>query len=867
MTLAKRAAARKAAAEREAASLRERAARRAPAESGRLLRLARRQDALADLQQSRWLRQLEGVRTALSVPTIAGCPAPPAPSPHSVYTLPAWSDSAGWDAESQYGTLQLADVTGDGAQEVIGRSAEGVQLAQLNTSTGVFSSLTAGPPLTSADGWDKDRYALTIRSGDIDGDGRAEIVAMNDDSKIVTFDRSTTGAWTELPASSSPAWDDAGTDWGQATHYETIQLVDLDGNGTDELVARAKGGIVAARFVASAGGGAWQPLAAGPPISDAAGWNHERYSSTIRYGDIDGRPGVELVALNGKPGITAYSYSPATDTWALLTEAMPPWPAGSTKWDEAPYYSTLRLANLDGDAAGVHEVLARSANGLVAARFDTASGSWTSMPTSPVLADAGAWDKAGYYETIRVGDLDGDGADEVFARGALVLVVLEYDATFVPLAPGSAAAGPWTQHKSAPLVASAWSDAADYESFRIGDVDGDKAEEVVGRDANGVRTFRYADGDLVSVVAPFPAFSGAECVAYRAIVAANSEYLHGDDLRAAYADPGVNLSELAVPSSRPKGVTKAAWSTVSVQIRKELKAALGTRQWHVGTNGMAYVIQQSFTPQVGSIGQVSEYFRVKKSDSIAGDIVPWLEGIVTAVGVIAEPEGSAISEAVAAGINAAIGTTANNLGPKDRSFELNQDEAQLQARVSQLQQQAIDVNTTNETLIPREYGLMQTIAGADLPAVNSPWQTAWRQSDIFFWQTFAKSFWNVSWCQGTVRTGLFDSVGCIQLATEKVSALWAQPYKPWTRTAEAAGYWIGRGKSSHKAPDYYRKAPSKSLPKGSDVLFGTPSAKCRPPFSAATAYTNACLLGVPESDVYLGHDGWDLPRNHITHII
>lgn len=867
LALARRAAARAAAAERKAASLRTRAARLAQAEAAPLVALARRQSAFADLQDSRREHHLRGARVDLSVPTAATCPAPPAPSPHSIYTLPAWSDAAGWDAESQYGTLQLADVTGDGADEVIGRSAEGVQLARLSNSTGVFSSLAAGPPLTDAAGWDKDRSALTIRSGDIDGDGRAEIIALDGDAKIVTFDRAGSGTWTQLPASSTPAWDDAGTDWGESTHYETIQLVDLDGDGTDELVARAKRGIVAARFAPGAGGGAWQALAPGPPMADKDGWNHTRYSSTITYGNVDGRPGAEIVALNGAPGITVYSYAPATDSWTRLTEAMPPWPAGTTNWGEAPYYSTLRLANLDGDAAGIQEVLARSKNGLVAARLDPTSNTWTSLATSPVLADAGGWDARGYYETIRVGDLDGDGADEVFARGAKVLVVLDYGATIDPLGSGLSTAGPWTQHTSAPLVPSAWSDAGDYESFRIGDVDGDKADEVVGRDTNGVRTFRYRGGKLVPVVAPFPAFSGAECDAYRAIVAANKASLDGDDLRAAYADPGVNLTELEVPSLRPKGVTRAAWKKVAPQIAKELKAAKGTRQWHVGTNGMQSVIQQSFTPQVGSIGQVSEYFRVKKSDNIAGDILPWLKGIVTAVGVIAEPEGSAISEAVAAGINAAIGTTANNLSPKDRSFELNQTEAQLQARVSQLQQQAIDVNTTNETLIPREYGLMLAIAASDLPAKNAPWQTAWRQSDIFFWQTFAKPFWNVSWCQGSVQTGLFDSSDCITIATTKVQEFWAQPYKPWTRKAEDAAYWIGRGKSSHKAPDYYRTAPTKSLPKGSDVLFGNPSKECRPPFSAATSYTNACLLGVPESDVYLGGNGWDLPRNHITHII
>ena len=51
-----------------------------------------------------------------------------------------------------------------------------------------------------------------------------------------------------------------------------------------------------------------------------------------------------------------------------------------------------------------------------------------------------------------------------------------------------------------------------------------KAWSVNKGDENGAK-----DGDLVSVVAPFPSFSGAECTAYRAIVAANADDLHRDD--------------------------------------------------------------------------------------------------------------------------------------------------------------------------------------------------------------------------------------------------------------------------------------------------------------------------------------------------
>ena len=255
---ANRAADRAARATRSATLLRARAERLAPSAAAAARTSAERQDVIAATALEQQSERLDAMADDLSLATAATCAIPPQPSPYSIFTLPAWSDLAGWDARDQYGTIQLADVTGDGADEVLGRGTDGVELSQMSNATGVFSALPDGPPLSDAAGWDKDRFALTIRSGDISGDGQAEIIGLDGDGKIVTFLRdATTGAWTELPATSSPAWDDKGTDWSESTHYETLQLVDLDGDRVDELVARASRGIIAARFDAAAN--AWTP--------------------------------------------------------------------------------------------------------------------------------------------------------------------------------------------------------------------------------------------------------------------------------------------------------------------------------------------------------------------------------------------------------------------------------------------------------------------------------------------------------------------------------------------------------------------------------------------------------------------------------
>jgi hypothetical protein len=43
------------------------------------------------------------------------------------FVLPAWGDAGGWTDPSQYATIQLADVDGDGRDELLGRSDAGLR--------------------------------------------------------------------------------------------------------------------------------------------------------------------------------------------------------------------------------------------------------------------------------------------------------------------------------------------------------------------------------------------------------------------------------------------------------------------------------------------------------------------------------------------------------------------------------------------------------------------------------------------------------------------------------------------------------------------------------------------------------------------
>ena len=85
------------------------------------------------------------VGAVAAAPGVAGaqqCPDPNQPDPGYLdtcgpqFVLPAWGDAGGWTDPSQYSTIQLADVNGDGTEELLARGDNGVQIHYFDTSLG-----------------------------------------------------------------------------------------------------------------------------------------------------------------------------------------------------------------------------------------------------------------------------------------------------------------------------------------------------------------------------------------------------------------------------------------------------------------------------------------------------------------------------------------------------------------------------------------------------------------------------------------------------------------------------------------------------------------------------------------------------------
>jgi hypothetical protein len=155
---------------------------------------------------------------------------------------PEWSDDNGWDMASRYGSIQLVDLNGDGRADLFARGRDGVSTA-LSTGSG-FETEVAGPAWTADSGWDDPNNAFTLRLGDIDGDGDADLCGRAN-ARVYCYRWETTAFATSR--FNGPEWSDS-AGWDEEDNYWNLQLADITGDGNAELCGRSDAGVRCVSF-------------------------------------------------------------------------------------------------------------------------------------------------------------------------------------------------------------------------------------------------------------------------------------------------------------------------------------------------------------------------------------------------------------------------------------------------------------------------------------------------------------------------------------------------------------------------------------------------------------------------------------------
>lgn len=271
-------------------------------------------------------------------------------APIALPGAPAWSDALGFTRPSQYGTVRMLDLDGDGRQDLCARDADGILCVRSTGSD--FEAPFRGPNWSDDYGWDDPANAATIRTGDIDGDGRDDICARANAGVLCAHSNGTGFDETTV---SGPAWsDDAG--WDAAVSYGTLRLADIDGDGRADWFGRGPDGVVYALATDDGFG----EVQTGPVWSDDTGWDDPSNGLTLQLGDINGDGALDLCG-RANAGMRCVLWD---DGYATGSFVGPTW-SDDAGWDAPAQYWSLRLADVTGD--GRADLCGRAPEGLVCA--------------------------------------------------------------------------------------------------------------------------------------------------------------------------------------------------------------------------------------------------------------------------------------------------------------------------------------------------------------------------------------------------------------------------------------------------------------------------------------------------------------------
>jgi hypothetical protein len=283
---------------------------------------------------------------------------------------PPWTDAAGWNLPQYYETIQCADVVGNPGgihKALLGQGPNGMEMWAFDWR---HDSPTHNTWVKGANVWDasgnftQPQYYRTIQLADIDGDRAQELIVRGPYGirawKFQGGSIFDPADQTWIPLPDGPAWSDhpingKGGGWYQAQYYETIQCADIDGDGQAELLARDASGIEVWKFVPGQHyppDGQWIPMSRGPAWSDAAGWNWvERYSTIqtamVNLPDPDASRPRHVLLGRGPLGLQTWYYNLNTKTWQQTSAS---YPAFTSSQQSA--YTQLDTALRFGEANG-----------------------------------------------------------------------------------------------------------------------------------------------------------------------------------------------------------------------------------------------------------------------------------------------------------------------------------------------------------------------------------------------------------------------------------------------------------------------------------------------------------------------------------
>jgi hypothetical protein len=326
---------------------------------------------------------------------------------HDTIQLAAFGRGAGgWTDQHDYPRM-VADVNGDGMADIVGFAAGGVSVS-LATGSGHFAVPTGeiGSFGSTAGGWaTQDQYPRLL--GDVNGDGKADIVGFADGGVLVSL--ATGNGHFATPTSEIANFGFTAGGWSSEDRYPRL-LADVNGDGKADIVGFADGGVLVS--LATGNGHFATPTSEIANFGfTAGGWaSEDRYPRLLA--DVNGDGMADIVGF--ADGGVLVSLATGNGHFATPTSEIANFGFTAGGWTSEDRYPRL-LADVNGDHMAD---IVGFGDGGVTVSLATGNGHFAAA-TNGIGAfgfSAGGWTSQDLYPRT-LGDVNGDGAADIIGFG------------------------------------------------------------------------------------------------------------------------------------------------------------------------------------------------------------------------------------------------------------------------------------------------------------------------------------------------------------------------------------------------------------------------------------------------------------------
>jgi len=280
---------------------------------------------------------------------------------------------------SNASSVSIGDLDGDGKPDlVVANNGSGTVSVFRNTGSIGSISYAAKVNLTSAGG------PFSVSIGDLDGDGKADIAAANVNSNTISVFRNTSSSAGSISYASK-------VDFISGTSPSKVSIGDLDGDGkADIVVANVNSNTISVFLNTSSGSGSIS-------YADKVDFIIGTSPYSVSIGDLDGDGKADLsVALNSSSGTLSAFRNTSSGAGNISFSSKVDFTTGANP-------ESIAIGDFDGDGKPDLVVVNGNSN-TISVFLNTSSGSGSISYADKVDFITGSLPRE-----VSIGDLDGDG--------------------------------------------------------------------------------------------------------------------------------------------------------------------------------------------------------------------------------------------------------------------------------------------------------------------------------------------------------------------------------------------------------------------------------------------------------------------------